>query len=90
MLLGSTKHGVVFPDPAAGQSDRNLIHLAKPWESLTLSSVMVELVLGRPGERHLGRDLLEGVIQALAEVLGPTAGARAVDRHARGGLLKDI
>ena len=34
VLLGSTKHGVVFP--AAGQSDKNLNHLAKPRVSVTV------------------------------------------------------
>jgi hypothetical protein len=58
VLLGSTKQGVVFPNPAAGQSDKNLnplakevlLSLAKPWESVSLSSVVVELVTACPDQ----------------------------------------
>jgi hypothetical protein len=58
VLLGSTKQGVLFPDPAAGQGDKNLnplakevlLSLAKPWESVSLSSVVVELVTACPDQ----------------------------------------
>jgi len=67
VLLGSTKHGVVFPDPAAGQGEKNLNPLArevllsqaKPWESVSLSSVMVELVTACPDQLPVLLGVLE-------------------------------
>eukprot|EP00092_Neocalanus_flemingeri_P037911 GFUD01041266.1.p1 GENE.GFUD01041266.1~~GFUD01041266.1.p1 ORF type:complete len:1730 (-),score=625.36 GFUD01041266.1:48-5237(-) len=58
VLLGSTKQGVVFPDPAAGQGDKIinplarevLLSLAKPWESVSLAGVVVELVTACPDQ----------------------------------------
>jgi len=74
VLLGSTKYGVVFPDPLVGQNEKTLNPLARevllamsrPWESVAMSSVVVELISACPdqigtlfgilGENWLPRD----------------------------------
>jgi len=67
VVLGSTKHGVVFPDPMVGQNEKTLNPLAKevlfsmtkPWESLAVSSVVVELVSACPDQLGVLFGILE-------------------------------
>ena len=73
VLLGSTKQGLVFSVPAVGQSDKKLnplarevvISVAKPWESVSLSNVMVEQVTACP-------DQFPVLLGVLEENLEPT------------------
>jgi len=67
ILLGSTKLGVVFPDSTAGQGDRIVNPLArevirsmdKPWQSVNLASLVVEMVSACPDQQ----DTLMGVLE---------------------------
>lgn len=66
-LLGSKRYGVIFPDPAVGQleNNNNLVRevitslgASKPWEDVSLSSIIVDLVTACP-------DQLPSVLQML-------------------------
>ena len=66
-LLGSKRYGVIFPDPAVGQleNNNNLVRevitslgASKPWEDVSLSSIIVDLVTACP-------DQLPAVLQML-------------------------
>ena len=67
-LLGSKRHGVIFPDPAVGQLD-NLNHLvkevivslgaSKPWEDATLASILTDLVAACPDQLPAALHTLE-------------------------------
>ena len=67
ILLGSTKYGVVFPDAMVGQNEKTLnplakevlLSISKPWESLAVSSVVVELVSACPDQLGILFGILE-------------------------------